>query len=55
MLVNGKASYGNPDEDAEDDTRHALCIAGGLDDGDGKFYGCGWFILTNDSQTVSQA
>ena len=36
LLVNGRASYGNPDEAAEDDTRHTLCIAGGPGEGNGR-------------------
>jgi hypothetical protein len=34
--VNGKASFGNPDDAANDDTRHTLCIAGGKKDGESK-------------------
>ena len=37
LLVNGRASYGNPDETAEDDTCHTLCIAGRPDEGSGRF------------------
>ena len=33
--VNGRASYDNLDETAEDDTRHTLCIAGGPNEGKG--------------------
>jgi hypothetical protein len=39
--VNGKASFGNPDDAAKDDTRHTLCIAGGKKDGEGEHLSVG--------------